>query len=212
VKTCVPGWSFSVATFSLLWFLFKAFLLSSSLYILEIYYLRPSHEILYFPSILPPYLAKAYGLIFIINLILSAVVFAWLQSCIIQARWTSIQETKKHDDERIDTDYSRYSEPSSTRYAICLQRISQQAYEAYPHFALMSLIGGLKYPLAVAGGGVLWNLILVYKTVEVMILFRVEERYSNAFQEIRMSTGTWGIVAVEAIFAILTTAHMMEYI
>ena len=39
----------------------------------------------------------------------------------------------------------------------CIQRGHQQALETYPSFLILSLFGGLRFPVTAALGGVLWN-------------------------------------------------------
>jgi uncharacterized MAPEG superfamily protein len=147
-----------------------------SLY-LENNILKSKLTALYDPSPLIPALPKVYvffhysyqnyfflrfGAVILINLISTGLVLIVLGLKVANARKVAIAAAaKKGDDKDAEARYSypkMYAEGFSedAKAFNCVQRGHQQAFETYTQFVIMSIVGGIKFPVITTGAGLMW--------------------------------------------------------
>ena len=120
--------------------------------IFETMFLRESFPLLYEHTHNVP---KVYALVILFNVIASGIALSFLADKVIAAR----ELYTKDDKEGAIFDYPNlYAEGNSlnARKFNAIQRGHQYALETYTQFLILSLIGGLEFPVCVAVGGLIW--------------------------------------------------------
>lgn len=173
-------------------------------------YLRPALPFLYSASSVLPFLPRAYGAVILSNVIGSTFVLFALGFKVGRARSSMKEKAKKDGDENAEERYSYpklYAEGFSHAAKVfnCVQRGHQQALETYTSFVLMSLVAGIKYPLAAALGGVIWGISRLswadgYSTGDP------NKRYQA------LGYGIWISLLLEFVLATASTLSIMDFI
>ena len=122
-------------------------------------YLRLNFEQLYSTSTTLA-LPRAFSGVIAVNLIGSSLLLVKLGMDVSKAR-TAAKAKAKDEDPNCEERYSYpklYAEGFSAEanQFNCVQRGHQQAFETYPQFLALSIIGGLQFPVTVSIGGLLW--------------------------------------------------------
>lgn len=128
----------------------------------EEFYIRPTFSPIYGSSSLLPFLPRAYAGVVLVNVVGSSLALVVLGGKVGGARKRFVEKAKKDGDEEAEARYSYpklYAEGFSenAKKFNCVQRGHQQALETYTQFVALSLIAGIKYPVATMVGGLLWN-------------------------------------------------------
>lgn len=128
----------------------------------EHFYIRPTFAPIYGSSSLLPFLPRAYGGVLLVNVVGSSLALIVLGGKVGAARKQFIEKAKKDGDNEAEARFSYpklYAEGFSelAKKFNCVQRGHQQALETYPSFVALSLIAGIKYPVATMAGGLLWT-------------------------------------------------------
>lgn len=129
----------------------------------EHYILKTHLPYLFTPSNLLPILPKSFGLVILINVVMTTLTLFKLGMNVSKTR-TQCKELAKKEDNDKDAE-ERYSYPKlyaegfskNAKLFNCVQRAHQQAFETYPQFLAMSLLGSLQFPISVSLAGLLWN-------------------------------------------------------
>jgi glutathione S-transferase len=108
-----------------------------------------------------PALPKAYASVISINVALSSLVLIALGFEVAGARNKFKEKAIKNGDADAEARFSYpklYAEGFSNEAKMfnCVQRGHQQPLETYTQFVALSLVGGIRYPVTVAGAGIVW--------------------------------------------------------
>lgn len=171
----------------------------------EVYFLPEKLPMLYAASSVIPFLSKAYGLVILFNVVFSTIVMIILGAKVSGARKSCMEKAKKEEDDKFAEE--RFSYPKlyaegfskSAKLFNCIQRGHQQALETYASFVVMSLVGGIKFPLTSAFGGFIW-LIARFAWADGYATGEPNQRYS-AFTAI----GVWTSLVMVLVAAIGTS-------
>jgi hypothetical protein len=111
-------------------------------------------------SVLPS-LPRAYFLVVLVNAVVSSVLVVFQGFAVGVKRSDCIAKAKKDGDEHAEERYAYpklYAEGFSkvAREFNCYQRSHQQAYETYPQFLVLSMLGGITFPITTAVFGAFW--------------------------------------------------------
>jgi len=104
---------------------------------------------------------KAFSLVLLFNVVASVLTIKYLGMEVTKARIAFTEKAKKDGGDSDPTNFSYprlYAEGNSecARKFNAIQRGHQAALETYSQFLVMSLIGGMDFPLTVALGGLMW--------------------------------------------------------
>ena len=159
-----------------------------------------------FPALSLP---KAYGLVLIVNLILSGFLLIYLGVQVGAARKAFQEKAEKDGDKDAEARYSypkMYAEGFSTNAKLfnCVQRGHQHALETYTQFITLSAIGGITFPITTLIGGLLWFLSRIlwakgYKTGEP------SKRYQNW-----IAYGIWTSIIIVMTSSLCTAAAILK--
>lgn len=109
------------------------------------------------------FLSKGFSAVIIVNIMVTSFVMVYLGLKVAKARTTYKEKALKDGDKDAEERFSYpklYAEGFSihAKHFNCAQRGHQQALETYTQFIVLSVIGGISYPLTVTLAGLLWNL------------------------------------------------------
>ena len=148
-------------------------------------------------------LPKAYGAVIIVNVILSSFLMIFLGIKVGKARTFFKEKAAKDGDKDAEARFSypkMYAEGFSEEAKLfnCVQRGHQHALETYTQFIVLSIVGGVKFPLVSSAAGFLWMYARIkwaegYKTGEP------SKRYQNW-----VAYGIWSSLIVLASSSIVT--------
>jgi len=130
------------------------------LYVEEVF-LKDRLANLYGASAAFPFLPKAFGYVVAVNLISSGFLLVYLGTKVGGARNNFKEKALKDGDKDAE---ARYSYPKMQAEGFsehaklfnCVQRGHQQALETYTQFIVLSVVGGLTFPISTTISGVLW--------------------------------------------------------
>eukprot|EP01033_Poteriospumella_lacustris_P006193 gene6193-4450_t len=128
----------------------------------ESFYIRPTFAPLYASSSLVPFLPRAYAGVLLVNVVSTSLALVVLGGKVGGARKAFTEKAKKDGDADAEARFAYpklYAEGFSehAKKFNCVQRGHQQALETYTQFVVLSLIAGVKYPVATIAGGLLWT-------------------------------------------------------
>jgi glutathione S-transferase len=106
-------------------------------------------------------LSKTFGLVILVNIILSGLFLVVLGAKVGKARGTYRDKAIKDGEKDAE---ARYSYPNlyvdgntkNSKLFNCVQRGHQQALETYTQFITFSIVSGLRFPVATAFTGLMW--------------------------------------------------------
>ena len=162
----------------------------------------------YDPSPLVPFLPKAYGLVILINVIVSSFLLVVLGFKVGSARTRYAEKAKKDGDADADARFSlpkMYAEGFSqhAKEFNCIQRGHQQAFETFTQFIVCSLIGGVTFPVSTAAGGFLWA-VARWKWAQGYASGEPSKRYESFF-----SRGIWSGLLLQLVTASATAMKVL---
>jgi len=108
-----------------------------------------------------PDISKAFSLVLLFNVLASVMTLKYLGNEVAKARLSFSEQAKKDGGDADPLNFTcpkLYAEGTSesARKFNAIQRGHQAALESYSQFLLMSLIGGMEFPVTVALGGLMW--------------------------------------------------------
>eukprot|EP00294_Goniomonas_avonlea_P014455 CAMPEP_0114563908 /NCGR_PEP_ID=MMETSP0114-20121206/13396_1 /TAXON_ID=31324 /ORGANISM="Goniomonas sp, Strain m" /LENGTH=175 /DNA_ID=CAMNT_0001749857 /DNA_START=9 /DNA_END=533 /DNA_ORIENTATION=- len=126
---------------------------------------------------------KLYGGVVLVNAVGTSFLLIYLSTKVGQARAKFIEKAKKDGDADAE---ARYAYPKmfaegfsdTARQFNCIQRGHQHALETYPSFIVLSLVGGLRFPVVTMLGGLVWMIARV-KWAQGYATGNPSERYSS---------------------------------
>jgi glutathione S-transferase len=177
----------------------------------EGFYGRSALPAVYAPSSLLPLLPRAYSGVLFFNVIGSSITLIILGGKVGGARKKFQEKAEKDGDKEAEDRFSYpklYAEGFSkhAKEFNCVQRGHQQALETYTSFVVLSLIGGIKFPLVSALGGLIWNVARL-KWAEGYATGDPMKRYSSA-----ISFGIWLSLLLELATATATVLAIADLI
>lgn len=188
-------------------FLAKTILPTAGGLFAEELYIRPTLPALYSASSLLPFLPRAYAGVILVNGVGSAFTMITLGFKVAAARKKFIEKAKKDGDEDAEARYSypkMYAEGFSenAKKFNCVQRGHQHALETYTTFLVLSLIGGIKYPIVSIAGGLLWH-VSRFVWAEGYATGDPQNRYANFF-----GFGVWTSLLIQLSAAVGTAVSI----
>jgi glutathione S-transferase len=174
----------------------------------ENYFLRTKAPTVYLASAAFPIVSKAYGAVLLVNVIATGFLLVFMGASIGAARTKFIEKAKKEGDKDAEARFAypkMYAEGFSkeAKQFNCMQRGHQQPLETYTMFVAMSVIGGLKFPIATLCGGVLWMYARI-KWAEGYSSGEPSKRYQSW-----VSYGIWSSLVLVAAAAISTAVTIV---
>lgn len=142
-------------------FILKTIVPIGGLLYVEQVFLRDRLANLYGASSSFPFLPKAFAFVVAVNLIASGFLLVDLGFKVGNARNTFKEKALKDGDKDAE---ARYSYPKMqaegfdehSKQFNCVQRGHQQALETYTQFIVLSVVGGLSFPISTTLSGLLW--------------------------------------------------------
>eukprot|EP00286_Rhodomonas_abbreviata_P013225 CAMPEP_0181340868 /NCGR_PEP_ID=MMETSP1101-20121128/30083_1 /TAXON_ID=46948 /ORGANISM="Rhodomonas abbreviata, Strain Caron Lab Isolate" /LENGTH=195 /DNA_ID=CAMNT_0023452061 /DNA_START=61 /DNA_END=648 /DNA_ORIENTATION=- len=127
----------------------------------ENFFLRDKFPQIYEASNTLAMLPKAFGGVLLVNVVGSAIIMLVLGFGVGAARSTFREKALKDGDKEAEARYSypkMYAEGFTEHAKMfnCVQRGHQHAMETYSQFLALSLVAGLRFPVCVSLGGLLW--------------------------------------------------------
>jgi glutathione S-transferase len=127
----------------------------------EKFVLRDKVPQIYKTSSVLSVLPRGYGAVIIVNLMLSGFLLIYLGTKVGAARSTYKEKALKEGDKDAEDRFSypkMYAEGFSKEAKLfnCVQRGHQNALETYTQFVVLSVVGGLQYPVTTAVAGLFW--------------------------------------------------------
>ena len=185
-------------------FILKTIAPVGAVFAFEHYFLHDNFPYLYHSSTHFTFLPRCYSFVIVVNVIITSFVLIALGFKVGAARGTFKDKAAKEGDKDAEDRYSypkMYAEgfTSLAKKFNCVQRGHQQALETYTQFVVLSLVGGVSFPLSVSLAGALW-VVARLKWAEGYASGEPSKRYDAA-----VSRGIWSSL-IMVLFASVGTA------
>jgi glutathione S-transferase len=183
--------------------------IGSAAVIFESFVLRKYFQSIYVPSKSALALPRSYSTVILVNVVGSTVVLMILGIKVSISRRAMKEKAIKNGDVDAEARFSYpklYAEGFSeeAREFNCVQRAHQHAFETYPQFLTLSIIGGLHFPVLTTCAGALWNYARL-KWAESYSSKGPEKRYEHW-----ASTGIWVGLLLELFASVGTAVYISD--